>query len=93
MEREQGYISGQDCHQTVSAIENLLLDILGNLGVDDELMHLLHAASLMLLLMVVGMLVVGVAVFSATLLYEADAIEVMMMEYNGRKQHGACCQP
>lgn len=77
----------------VSAIENLLLDVLGNLGVDDELVHLLHAASLMLLFMVFGMFVIGVAVFSASLLYEADAIEMMMMEYDSRKQHGACCQP
>ena len=87
----------------VSAIENLLLDVLGNLGVermgrvdlgvDDELVHLMHAASLMLLFMVFGMFVVGVAVFSASLLYEADAIEMMMMEYDSRKQHGACCQP
>ena len=77
----------------VSAIENLLLDVLGNLGVDDELVHLMHAASLMLLFMVFGMFVVGVAVFSASLLYEADAIEMMMMEYYSRKQHGACCQP
>lgn len=82
----------QDSQQMVPTIENLLLDVL-NLSVDDELVHLLHAASLMLLFMVFGMLVVGVAVFSASLLYEADAIEMMMMEYDSRKQHGACCQP
>lgn len=83
----------QDSQQMVPTIENLLLDVLGSLGVDDELVHLLHAASLMLLFMVFGMLVVSVAVFCATLLYEADAIEMMMMEYDSRKQHGACCQP
>lgn len=76
----------------VSAIENLLQDVLGNLGVDDELVHLMYTASLMLLFMVFGMFVVCVAVFSASLLYEADAIEMMMMEYDSRKQHGKCCQ-
>ena len=83
----------QDSQQMVPTIENLLLDVLGSLGVDDELVHLLHAASLMLLFMVFGMLVVSVAIFSASLLYEADAIEMRMMEYDSRKQHGACCQP
>lgn len=83
----------QDSRQTMSAIENILLGILGNFGVNNELVHLLYATSLMLLFMVLCMLVVGVAVFRALLFNEANSIEVMMMEYNSRKQHGTCCQP
>lgn len=77
----------QDSHQALSALEKLLLDGFGNFSIDEKLVHLLHATSLMFILMMLCMLVIGVAVFSATLLYEADAIEVMMMEYNCRKQH------
>lgn len=54
------------------------------LGVDQELVHLVDGASLLFVLVMLRMLIVDIAIFRATLLDKADAIEMMMMKNGSR---------
>ena len=67
------------------------LYILHHLGIDDEMMHLMHLASFLLILMMSRVLIIQIAILR-TLFYDHTNLAVMMMmHHHGRMQHAESC--
>jgi len=74
----------EDSYQRMPSIEYMLMNRLEKFGIDQELVHLVNAAILLLLLMMLGVFVIDMTILLALFFDEADAIVVMMMEYDRR---------
>lgn len=80
-------------HECTSRIGDMLLDVLHHLGINDEMVHLVYAASFLFVLLVLRMLVVQVAILGALLKNHTYPFVVMVVHHYGREQHGESCQP
>ena len=69
------------------AIEKLLLNALHNLAVGYEMMHLMHAATIGFILMMLSMLIVEITILLATFYNHTNTPHVVMMHHHRREQH------
>lgn len=69
------------------AIEDVILDALHHLGIGDEMVHLMNLATILFILLVVGVLIVEIAIFTALLHYHTYTTHVVMVGHHRRQQH------
>ena len=69
------------------AIEKLLLNALHDLAVGYEMMHLMHAATIGFILMMLSMLIVEITILLATFYNHTYTPHVVMMHHHRREQH------
>lgn len=69
------------------AIEKLLLDALHNLAVGYKMVHLMHAATIVFILMMLSMLIVEITILLATFYNHTYTPHVVMMHHHRREQH------
>lgn len=91
--RGEGSSVGQHGSERSCYIGKVLLDVLHHLGIDDEVVHLMHTAALLLVLMVLSMLIVQVAVLDTLLKDHTYPLVMMMVHHYGREEHGEGRQP
>ena len=69
------------------AIEKLLLDVLHNLAVGYKMVHLMHAATIVFILMMLSMLIVEINILMATFYNHKYTTHVVMIHNHRREQH------
>lgn len=69
------------------AIEKLLLNALHNLAVGYKMVHLMHAATIVFILMMLSMLIVEITILLATFYNHTYTPHMMMMHHHRREQH------
>ena len=69
------------------AIEKLLLNALQNLAVGYKMVHLMHAATIVFILMMLSMLIVEITILLATFYNHTYTPHVVMMYHHRREQH------
>ena len=69
------------------AIEKLLLNALQNLAVGYKMVHLMHAATIVFILMMLSMLIVEITILLATFYNHTYTPHVVMMGHHRREQH------
>ena len=69
------------------AIEKLFLNALHNLAVGYEMVQLMHAATIVFILMMLSMLIVEITILLATFYNHTDTPHVVMMHHHRREQH------
>ena len=57
----------------------MLLDGFHHLGIDEEMVHLMNTATLLLILVMLSMLIIQIAINGTPFLDKTDLIEMMMM--------------
>lgn len=85
--------AGQHRHEVTCGIRDMLPDIFHHLGVDDKMVHLVHTAALLFVLLVLRMLVVQVTVLCTLLKDHTYPLVVMVVQHYGGEQHGKRCRP
>lgn len=68
----------------MATVEDMLFDTLQYFCVGEEMVHLVHAAAILLVLLMVGVLIVVIAVFLALLHNHTDTAHVVMVCHHGR---------
>ena len=84
---------GKQSHKSIPPKGNLFLDGVYYLGIHHKMVHLVDGTAFLLPFLMLGVLVVEMAVLRAALLYQTNAVEVVMMEHNGGKQQRTRCHP
>lgn len=73
--------------------KNIFVNSLHQLGIGEEMMHLMDLTSILFVVMMGSMLIVYMSVLKTFLFNHADALIVMMMHHHCRKQHSDGCCP
>lgn len=68
----------------VALIQQMALDGFHHLGIVHKMVHLMHLASLLFVLVMLGMLVIQTTILLTFLHDHAYTLEVMMVHHNGR---------
>ena len=71
-------------------IEKVLLNALHDFAVGYEMVHLMHAATIGFILMMLSMLIVEITILLATLYNHTYTPHVVMMHHHRREQHTYC---
>lgn len=72
----------------MAAIKDMLLDALHHLGIGEEMVHLVHPATLTLILVVLSVLIIIIAILMALLNnHTYTVIAVVMVHHHSGQQH------